>query len=146
MPRSIDSLNKWSTPSRTWRRNAVIEENILNTSSLADCTRSKDRFIESLVFRMISMLADSLYIVLPFHPAGNMSYYTLLLCILDKMWDITSNCSTILINVDVLIIHYLGLARLSCSGNINSAQTNTIPTIIPIMRTLDFQSRMRICL
>jgi hypothetical protein len=29
------------------------------------------------------------------------------------------------------------IARLSCSGNINSAQTNTIPTIIPIMRTLD---------
>src|SRR5215469_14342866 len=55
-PLSIDSLNKWSTPTRTWRRNAVIEENVLNTSSLADCTRSKDRFIDSLVFRITSML------------------------------------------------------------------------------------------
>ena len=28
-------------------------------ASLADCTRSKDRFIDSLVSRIISMLADS---------------------------------------------------------------------------------------
>ena len=45
-----------------------------------------------------------------------------------------------------LLIHYLGLARLSCSGNINSAQTKTIPTMIPMKRILDFQSRMRSCL
>jgi hypothetical protein len=45
-----------------------------------------------------------------------------------------------------VIIHYLGLARLSCSGNINSAQTKTIPTMIPMKRILDFQSRMRSCL
>jgi hypothetical protein len=45
-----------------------------------------------------------------------------------------------------VIIHYLGLARLSCSGNINSVQTKTIPTIIPMMSILDFQSRMRSCL
>jgi hypothetical protein len=46
----------------------------------------------------------------------------------------------------ISIIHYLGLARLSCSGNINSVQTKTIPTTIPMIRILDFHSRIRICL
>ena len=39
-----------------------------------------------------------------------------------------------------------GLARLSCSGNINSAQTKTIPTMISMTSILDFHSRTRICL
>ena len=37
-------------------------------------------------------------------------------------------------------VHYLGLERLSCSGNINSVQTKTIPTTIPMKRILDFHS------
>ena len=36
-----------------------------------------------------------------------------------------------------LIIYYLGPARLSCSGNVNSVQTKTIPTTIPMMTILD---------
>jgi hypothetical protein len=50
------------------------------------------------------------------------------------------------IDVNVLIINYQGLARLSCSGNINSAQTKTIPTMIAMTSILDFHSRTRICL
>src|SRR5215472_4841781 len=88
-PLSIDSLNKWSIPSRTWRRNAVVEENTLNTSSLADCTRSKARFMDSLVFRITSMLAGSLYIILPCQLDGTtMCYSTLQLCfdiLVDKL-------------------------------------------------------------
>jgi hypothetical protein len=34
-------------------------------------------------------------------------------------------------------VHYLGPARLSCSGNINSVQTKTMPTTIPMKTILD---------
>ena len=46
-----------------------------------------------------------------------------------------------------VIIFYLGQARLSCSGNINSVQTKTIPTIIPmtIMLDLIFDLDQKIC-
>jgi len=44
------------------------------------------------------------------------------------------------------VIHYQGLARLSCSGNINSTHTKTIPTMIAMTSILDFHSRTRICL
>src|SRR5215469_10558447 len=40
-------------------------------------------------------------------------------------------------HVKMYVIIHLGLARLSCSGNINSVQTKTIPTIIPMMSLLD---------
>jgi hypothetical protein len=95
------------------------------------------------------MLAGSLHIMLPFQLDGTtMCYSTHLLCfdILVEMWLIISNSSTTVIDVDVLIIYYQGLARLSCSGNINSAQTKTIPAMIAMTSILDFQSRTRICL